>query len=132
SFLLGRCLAFTRHELALAPFHDEANLEVLLQAAVLLGEPRFKRTADAAQVEKVRGKLAKLLPQQAQQRLQKIAYAYARDRNRQSVRAWLEAAELTASRVGALLAGDLGVARHQLAALPPIADLSLERRVRDL
>jgi len=133
AFLIGRNLAFSRHPLALARFHTAENLEVLLQAAVLLGEPRFKRTADAALVEKTRDKLARVLPPEAIKALQKIAYAYARDRNRQSVRAYLEAAELTADRVGTLLAGDLAVARHQLAAETGAAPaLPLDRRIREL
>jgi hypothetical protein len=67
------------------------------------------------------------------QALQKIAYAYARDRNRQTVGAYLEAAELTANRVGALLCGELAVARHQLVAeAAAAAPLSVDERVRDL
>lgn len=133
AFVLGRNLAFTRPELALARFHKEPQLEILLQAAVLVGEPRFKRTADEAQVTRLRKKLLKVLPPEAVHGLQKIAYAFARDRNRQTVRAYLEAAEHTADRAGALLCGDLSVARHQLAAQKgDAADLPLEQRLRDV
>ncbi|WP_373045433.1 hypothetical protein [Vulgatibacter sp.] len=133
AFVLGRNLAFTRHEIALACFHAEPQLEILLQAAVLLGEPRFKRTADEAQVEKTRKKLAKVLTPPAVEALKKIAYGYARDRSRQSVRDWLEAAEFTANRVGTLLCGDLAVARHQLAAEQGgVAELPLDARLRDV
>lgn len=133
AFILGRNLAFTRPELAMARFHRERTLEVILQAAVLLGEPRFKRTADAAQVEAVRKRLSRVLPPAAIQKLQQIAYGYARDRRRQKVAAWLEAAELTANRAGALVAGDLAVARHQIVAeAAAAAEIPLEKRLRDL
>ena len=49
------------------------------------------------------------------------------------MRAYLEAAEHTADRAGALLCGDMAVARHQLALQTgAAASLTLEQRLGDL
>lgn len=115
-FAIARALVFTRPELAMARLFRETDLERILQAAVSLGEPRFRTTMVQSEIDAIRTRLQKTLPPAAQQALQKLAYGYARDRNRQKVRSFVEGVEITANRAGTLLAADLAVAKACIAA----------------
>jgi hypothetical protein len=132
-FTIGRAMAFSRPELTLARLMPHDQLEVVFQAACSLGTSRFVVTADPHTVDKVKRQLAKVLPPATQsQALKLLARRYCEVQQAGDVRAYMDACELTANRVGALVAGDLEVARKGLAEKAQVSKLRDETRLRDL
>jgi len=133
-FAIGKALAFARPELTLARLMPHDQLEVVFQAACSLGTSRFVVTADAAQVERVKRQLAKALPPASQAQLLKVlARKYTEVQHPGDVRAYMDGCELTSNRVGALLAGDLEVARKgAVGEKAQVSKLREETRLRDL
>jgi hypothetical protein len=114
-FAIGKAMAFARPELTLAKLMPHDQLEVVFQAACSLGTSRFMVTARNREVESVRQQLAKLLPPDTQaRRLKLLARAYTEVRQTGDVRSYMDGAEMAGNRVGALLAGDLEVARRMI------------------
>jgi len=106
-FLLARYLVFTRPEFAFATLLKRDELQVALEAALSLGEPRFEPTSEPARVEKMRAMLAQNLGDDARERLARLARESVG--KRLSLRRYVESVEFTATRAGALLGGDLKV-----------------------
>jgi tetratricopeptide (TPR) repeat protein len=133
-FAIGKAMSFARPELLLARLMPHDQLEVVFQAACSLGTSRFVVTADSHQVEKVRRQLAKALPPAAQAKaLKLLARRYCELQHPGDVRAYMDGCELTSNRVGALLAGDLEVAKKGvLAEKAQVSKLREEMRLRDL
>ncbi|HEY7724836.1 MAG TPA: hypothetical protein VH880_05855, partial [Anaeromyxobacteraceae bacterium] len=133
-FSIGRAMAFVRPEFTLSRLMPHDQLEVVFQAACSLGTSRFVVTAKARDVEQVRQQLARLLPPDTQaRRLKLLARAYCEVHQTGDVRAYMDAAELTANRVGALLAGDLEVARRMiLSEKAQVSKLREETKMGDL
>ena len=133
-FVLGKALAFLRPELTLARFMPHDQLEAVFQAAVSLGTSRFAITADLHLVERLKRRLEKSLPEATRtQKLKLLARAYCDEQQPGGLRAYLDAVELTANRVGTLLAADLEVARKMvLAEKATVSKLKQEARLRDL
>jgi tetratricopeptide (TPR) repeat protein len=133
-FAIGKAMTFARPELLLARLMPHDQLEVVFQAACSLGTSRFVVTADSHQVEKVRRQLAKALPPAVQAKaLKLLARRYCEVQHPGDVRGYMDACELTSNRVGALLAGDLEVARKGvLGEKAQVSKLREEMRVRDL
>jgi hypothetical protein len=132
-FTIGRAMSFARPELTLARFMPHDQLEVVFQAACSLGTSRFVVTADPHQVDRVKRQLARVLPPAtASQALKLLARRYCAIQHPGDVRAYMDGCELTANRVGALVAGDLEVARRGLAEKAQVSKLRDETRLRDL
>ncbi len=133
-FTIGKAMAFLRPELTLARLMPHDQLDAVFQAAASLGTSRFVVTADQHLVEKLKRRLEKVLPDQARtQKLKLLARAYCDVQHPGDVRAYMDAAELTSNRVGALLAGDLDVVRRMVVAeKAAVSKLKDETRLRDL
>ena len=133
-FTIGKALAFLRPELTLARLMPHDQLDAVFQAAASLGTSRFVVTADPHLVEKLKHRLEKALPEHSRtQQLKLLARAYCDVQHPGDVRAYMDAAELTSNRVGALLAGDLDVVRRMVVAeRAAVSKLREETRLRDL
>jgi hypothetical protein len=133
-FTIGKAMAFLRPELTLARLMPHDQLDAVFQAAASLGTSRFVVTADPHLVEKLKRRLEHALPEHTRtQRLKLLARAYCDVQHPGDVRAYMDAAELTSNRVGALLAGDLDVVRRMTAVeKAAVSKLREETRLRDL
>ena len=101
-------MAFARPELYLARLMPHDQLDLVFQAACSVGTSRFVVTADPHLVEKLKRELERTLPENVRKNtLKLLARGYCDVQHPGDVRAYLDGAELTSNRVGALLAGDL-------------------------
>jgi hypothetical protein len=133
-FAIAKAMAFARPELFLARLMPHDQLDLVFQAACAVGTSKFVVTADPHVVEKMKRELERTLPENVRKNtLKLLARAYCEEQHPGDVRAYLDGAELTSNRVGALLAGDLEVARKGIAIeRPQVSKLREETRVRDL
>jgi tetratricopeptide (TPR) repeat protein len=106
-YLVARGLALLRPELALTQRLSPERLEVVLQAALSLSVDRFHFTADPAAMDQERKVLEKVLTQQAKDALARLTRQYAPTAGPGDLRGYVEGAELTATRAGAFVAGEL-------------------------
>ena len=133
-FAIGKAMAFARPELFLARLMPHDQLDLVFQAACSVGTSRFVVTADPHLVEKLKRELERTLPENIRKNtLKLLARAYCEVQHPGDVRAYLDGAELTSNRLGALLGGDLEVARKGIVAeRPQVSKLREETRIRDL
>jgi tetratricopeptide (TPR) repeat protein len=133
-FAIGKAMAFHRPELRMARLMPHDQLDMIFQAACSVGTSRFVVTADPHIVEKYRRQLEKTLPEPIRMNaLKRLARQYCAIQHPGDVRAYMDGAELTSNRVGALLAGDLDVVRKAvLAEKAQVSKLRDETRLRDL
>ncbi len=129
-FWLGRTVTFCRPELALARVLPAERLEAVFQAAVVAGVPSYRITADPRAVDAEMAIVNRLEPQ-FRAALARLAREYARGATPNDVRDFVEGAELTANRAGALLCADLEVAKAVLSR-DAAAKVNQRARVRDL
>jgi hypothetical protein len=112
--------------------HDQ--LDLIFQAACSVGTSKFVVTADPHMVEKLKRTLEKTLPEAVRKTTLKVlARKYTEVQHAGDVRSFMDAAELTANRAGALLSGDLDVVRkmvtHEKA---QVSKLREESQLKDL
>ncbi|WP_248353450.1 tetratricopeptide repeat protein [Anaeromyxobacter oryzae] len=133
-FAIGKALAFARPELLMARLMPHDQLDLVFQAACSAGTSRFVVTADPHLVAKLKRELEKTLPEPVRKNtLKLLARAYCDVQHPGDVRSYLDGAELTSNRAGALLAGDLEVVRRAvLEERPQVSKLRDETRLRDL
>ena len=133
-FTIGKSMAFLRPELTLARLMPHDQLNAVFQAAASLGTSRYVVTADLHLVERLKRRLEKVLPEETRtQKLKLLARAYCDVQQPGDVRAYMDAAELTSNRVGAVLAGDLDVVRRMVVTeRAAVSKLKEEARLRDL
>jgi tetratricopeptide (TPR) repeat protein len=133
-FAIGKAMAFARPELFLTRLMPHDQLDLVFQAACAVGTSKFVVTADPHLVEKLKRELERTLPEGIRKNtLKLLARRYCEVQHAGDVRAYLDGAELTSNRVGALLAGDLEVARRGIVSeRPQVSKLRDETRVRDL
>jgi golgin subfamily B member 1 len=133
-FAIGKAMAFARPELYLARLMPHDQLDLVFQAACAVGTSKFVVTADPHVVEKLKRELERTLPENVRKNtLKLLARQYCEVQHAGDVRAYLDGAELTSNRAGALLAGDLEVARKGIVAeRPQVSKLRDEMRIRDL
>ncbi len=107
---------------------------MVFQAACSLGTSRFVVTADPHMVEKLKHQLEKALSEHARtQTLKKLAREYCAVQQPGDIRAYMDGAELTSNRVGALLAGDLEIAkRGVISEKAQVSKLRDDAKVKDL
>jgi golgin subfamily B member 1 len=133
-FVIAKAMSFARPELLMARLMPHDQLDLVFQAACSVGTSRFVVTADPHLVAKLKRELEKTLPEGVRKNtLKLLARAYCDVQHPGDVRSYLDGAELTSNRVGALLAGDLEVVRRAVAAeRPQVSKLRDETRLRDL
>jgi hypothetical protein len=133
-FSVAKAAAFVRPELRLARLMPHDQLDAVFQAACSLGTSRFVVSADPHQVEKLKHQLEKVLPERTRtQTLKKLAREYCAVQHPGDVRAYMDGAELTSNRAGALLAGDLEVVKRMvLSEKAQVSKLRDETKVKDL
>lgn len=133
-FALGKALAFRRPELYMARLMPHDQLDLVFQAACSLGTSKFVVTADSHLVNKLKNELEKLLPEKVRTNVLKLlSRQYCEVQHPGDVRAYLDGAELTSNRVGALLAGDLEVVRRGLLGeKAQVSKLRDESKLKDL
>jgi tetratricopeptide (TPR) repeat protein len=133
-FAIGKAMAFARPELFLTRLMPHDQLDLVFQAACSVGTSKFVVTADPHLVEKLKRELERTLPENVlKNTLKLLARKYCEVQHAGDVRAYLDGAELTSNRAGALLAGDLEVARKGLVTeRPQVSKLRDEMRVRDV
>jgi tetratricopeptide (TPR) repeat protein len=131
-FYLAKTLTFTRPELVLSRVLPLERLDAVFQAAVMSGLPSFKPTADPRAVEAERRVMERLEPQ-FKPTLARLARDYAKSSASDDVREFVEGAELTANRAGALLCADLEVVKAALSReTGSAARVPLRSRIRDM
>uniref|UniRef100_UPI001F59D202 tetratricopeptide repeat protein n=1 Tax=Anaeromyxobacter oryzisoli TaxID=2925408 RepID=UPI001F59D202 len=133
-FAIGKAMAFARPELLMARLMPHDQLDLVFQAACSVGTSRFVVTADPHLVARLQRELERTLPEGVRKNTLKVlARAYCDVQHPGDVRAYLDGAELTSNRAGALLAGDLEVVRRAvIAERPQVSKLREETRLRDL
>jgi hypothetical protein len=133
-FAIGKALAFARPELFLARLMPHDQLDLVFQAACSVGTSRFVVTADPHLVEKLKREIERTLPENVRKNtLKLLARSYCDVQHPGDVRAYLDGAELTSNRVGALLAVDLEVVRRAVVSeKPQVSKLREDMRIRDL
>jgi len=133
-FSVGKVVSFMRPELRLGRLMPHDQLDAVFQAACSLGTSRFVVTAPPHLVQKLKNQLEKLLPERTRtQTLKKLARDYCAVQQPGDVRAYMDAVELTSNRVGALLAGDLEIAKRMaLQEKAQVSKLKDDAKVRDL
>jgi hypothetical protein len=133
-FAIAKAMAFARPELFLARLMPHDQLDLVFQAACSVGTSKFVITADPHLVEKLKRELERTLPENVRKNtLKLLARSYCDVQHAGDVRAFLDGAELTSNRIGALLAGDLEVVRRAvLKERPQVSKLREETRLRDL
>ncbi len=133
-FSLGKALAFKRPELWMARLMPHDQLDLVFQAACSVGTSKFVVTADPHLVEKLKRELEKVLPPQVRANtLKLLARQYTEVQHPGDVRAYLDGAELTSNRAGALLAADLEIVRRAvLVEKAQVSKLRDETKLKDL
>jgi hypothetical protein len=133
-FALGKALAFQRPELFMARLTTHDQLDLIFQAACAVGTSKFVVTADPHLVEKLKRELEKVLPPQVRANtLKLLARKYTEVQHPGDVRAYLDGAELTSNRAGALLAADLEIVRRAvLVEKSQVSKLRDETKLKDL
>jgi tetratricopeptide (TPR) repeat protein len=134
AFLLAKALAFARPELLMARLMPHDQLDLIFQAACCAGTSKFVVTADPHMVEKLKRTIEKTLPENVTKNtLKLLARKYCEVQHPGDVRGYMDAAELTANRVGTLLAGELDVVRKMVTAeKAQVSKLRDETLLRDL
>jgi hypothetical protein len=133
-FSLGKALAFKRPELFMARLMPHDQLDLVFQAACSVGTSKFVVTADPHLVEKLKRELEKVLPEKVRANtLKLLARKYTEVQHPGDVRAYLDGAELTSNRVGAVLAADLEIVRRAvLVEKAQVSKLRDETKLKDL
>ena len=133
-FATAKAMAFARPELYLARLMPHDQLDLVFQAACSVGTSRFVVTADPHLVEKLKREVERTLPENVRKNtLKLLARSYCEVQHPGDVRAYLDGAELTSNRAGALLAADLELVRRAVVSeKPQVSKLREETRLRDL
>lgn len=133
-FALGKALAFRRPQLLMARLMTHDQLDLVFQAACSVGTSKFVVTADSHLVAKLKTELEKVLPEKVRvNTLKLLAREYCEVQHPGDVRAYLDGAELTSNRVGALLAADLEIVRRGvLGEKAQVSKLRDESKMKDL
>jgi golgin subfamily B member 1 len=115
-YMLGRSLALLRPELALTQRLSAERLEAVVQAAISLSVDRFRFTADIRAIDVERKALDRQLTQQGKDALARVTKQYVASATPNDLRTYLEGAELSATRAGAFVAGDIEPVRKMVLA----------------
>ena len=132
-YLLGRTMTLLRPELALTQRLSGERLEAVLQAAISLSVDRFRFTADLRAIDTERKLLEKHLTPQARDALARVTKEYVKVATPNDLRNFLEGAELSATRAGCFVAGEIEpVKRMVMAETGPNYRVQPRSKIRDL
>ncbi len=132
-YLLARTMTLLRPELALTQRLSAERLEAVLQSAISLSVDRFRFTADPRAIDTERRALEKHLTPQARDALARVTREYVKVATPNDLRNYLEGAELTATRAGAFVAGEIEpVKRMVLAETGASFRVQPRSKIRDL
>jgi tetratricopeptide (TPR) repeat protein len=131
SFQLARVMAASRPELALARVLPREKLAAVLHAVVMTGVPDH-RPASGAKAAEAELKILERLDSQTRAALARLGREYAKSARPEDVGEFVEAAELTANRVGMLLCADAEVAKVALSHEGDDGRGGLKAKIRDL
>ncbi len=132
-YLLGRTMTMLRPELALTQRLSGERLEAVMQAAISLSVDRFRFTADLRAIDTERKLLEKHLTPQARDALARVTREYVKIATPNDLRNFLEGAELSATRAGAFVAGEIEpVKRMVMAETGPNFRVQPRSKIRDL
>jgi hypothetical protein len=133
-YVAARTVSFFRPELRLARLMPHDQLQAVFQAACSVGLPGFEVTSDPRAIQKLKGPIERVLGERGKLPvLARLAEEYGPVARPGDVRAHMDAVELTSNRAGALLAGDLQVARRMvLEEKAQVSKLLDDAKVRDL
>jgi tetratricopeptide (TPR) repeat protein len=131
SFVVGRHLAYYRPEHHLLVFFPSlAELSTLFLAAASIALPKLEATPAAS---KLRASLEKNLQPAERQELAVAVTHFDAAGGKVDLASWIRSVELTATRAGMLLAGDIAIAMRVLnRETRSIADVSLQDKRADL
>ena len=117
AFLAGRHLAYYRpgHQVLLH-YTGRDELTTLLLAAAQISMPKAAAQSDDGAVRALRHRLARLLEPEQRAALDRAVRDLDARGGNAALGAWMSSVELTASRAGLLLAGDLATATSQIRA----------------
>jgi hypothetical protein len=134
-FELGKRMAFLRPERFLrSALPSPAALDVTLRAAMTLAGTTIGNGTHNGEVDRLTDHLRRLVPRPVTEQLASVGRKLlAAHSDVIDMEAWMAAADLTAARVGFVLANDLGAAAHMIATEPPGGSpLPVKQRLRDL
>jgi tetratricopeptide (TPR) repeat protein len=132
-YLLGRTMALLRPELALTQRLTGERLEAVMQAAISLSVDRFRFSADPRALDAERRNLERHLQPQAREALARVTREYVKVATPNDLRNFLEGAELSATRTGAFVAGEIEpVKRMVLSETGPSFRVQPRSKIRDL
>jgi tetratricopeptide (TPR) repeat protein len=135
AFVVARHLAYYRPEhYALVFYPTLPELTQLFLSAIEIGLPKMPLSSrTGADGKRFVHDLAKLLKDEEREELRRAASRFEEGGGRVDLAAWIRGVELTATRVGFVLSGDLAVAMRVLRRESrSIADLSLEEKRGEL
>ncbi len=132
-YLLGRTLALVRPEIALSQRIAPARLEALFQAALSLSVSNFRFTVDRQAIDAERSFLSRNLAEPARVALDRASREYLRAGEHTSLNDYLQGVELTASRAGLFVAGEVEPVKKMVLGETGAAHrVSADAKIRDL
>jgi hypothetical protein len=132
-YSVARCMALLRPELALTQRLSAERLEAVVQAAISLSVDRFRFTADPRAIDAERKLLEKTLTQQSLDALARVTQSYVKIATPTDLRNYIEGAELSATRAGAFVSGDIEpVKRMVMAESGGVFRVPARSKIRDL
>ncbi|HVR64846.1 MAG TPA: hypothetical protein VMU50_23265, partial [Polyangia bacterium] len=134
-FEVGKRLAFLRPERFLrSALPSPSALDVTLRAAMALAGAPIGNGAHNGEVDRLADHLRRLVPRPTAEQLAMVGRKLLAARGEViDAESWMAAADMTAARVGFVLAGDVGLAARMTATEPPGASpLPAKQRLRDL
>ena len=122
-----------RPELILTARLSAERLEAVLQAAISFAVERFRFTADLRAIDTERKLLERSLTEQARGALVRVAREYVKVATPNDLRNYIEGAELSATRAGAFVAGDIEpVKKMVMAETGSVFRVQPRSKIRDL
>jgi len=134
-FEVGKRMAFLRPERFLrSALPSPGALDVTLRAALALAGAPIGNGAHNGEVDRLTDHLRRLVPRPAAEQLTVVGRKLLAARGEViDMEAWMAAADMTAARVGFVLANDLGLAARMIATEPAGGSpLPAKQRLRDL
>ncbi|MCC6214783.1 MAG: tetratricopeptide repeat protein [Polyangiaceae bacterium] len=135
TFICGKHLAAYRGEHYIKTlFPTQAELTIMLFAGVMISAPNTPMPADAAaQIRATAQELAKYMQPVQLEGLRMVVKRFIEEGAKANIKRWSQAVELTSTRAGLLVCGDLDIAKRIVGAEPQLpGDLSPAEKMKDL
>jgi tetratricopeptide (TPR) repeat protein len=135
TFICGKHLAGYRAENYIRNlFPTQAELTIMLFAGVMIANPSTPMPPDMAQqIRTTAQELAKYMPPVQLEALRVAVKRFLDEGAKANIKVWNQSAELTASRAGLLVCGDLSIAKKIISSEPQLpGDLSIGEKMKEL